>query len=155
MPSDAEFSVVREFLSECIAPIYPDCLEWFDTKVIPDTKCQKRIIIRRYDDLGTLCALAIVKCKPHPKICTFFVKEAYRKKGIGYYLLRKAILASGSEFPECKMYASAHNLLQPLLNHFQFKLTAMSTSITEPIVTGASGRFQKPTRMVEFTYNGE
>lgn len=153
VPSVEELGVIREFLDECIAPIYQDCLKWFDTKVVPDVTCEKRVIIRSYDEHGVLCALAIVKRVPHPKICTLYVKKAYRKKGIGYHLMRKAIAHSGSEFPECKMYAQAHSLLQPLLNHFKFKLTAMSISTIEPIICGKSGRHRKPTKVVEMIYN--
>ena len=154
VPPVEELDVIREFLDECIAPIYQDCMEWFDTKVVPDVACAKRVIIRRYDEHGVLCALAIVKREPHPKICTLYVKEAYRKRGIGYHLMRKAIAHSGSEFPECTMYAQAHHLLQPLLNHFKFKLTAMSVSITGPTICSKSGRRRKPTKTVEMVYNG-
>lgn len=82
-------------IAKLISPIsetYPKYNEWLFTKFFPELKTQKRKIIVAYTKKNTPIGVALLKdYNEEKKICSLFVKEDCRGKGIASNLIKKVV----------------------------------------------------------------
>jgi GNAT superfamily N-acetyltransferase len=128
-----------------LAPLkatYPGFSNWYWSKVVPGVLRGTRAILRQ-GPVDAPSGLAIVKRDAaENKICTLWVSEAGRGRGLGHDLLKEAIDWIGDDRPLFTVPAQRYDEFQPLMKRFCFEETARLNSLYRPGV-------------VEHIYNGQ
>lgn len=128
-----------------LAPLkatYPGFSSWYWSKVVPGVLRGTRAILRQ-GSLNDPSGLAIVKRDAaENKICTLWVSEAGRGRGLGRELLEEAIDWIGDDHPLFTVPAQRYQEFQPLMERFRFNETQRLNSLYRPGV-------------VEHIYNGQ
>lgn len=79
------------FISKDLGEIYPNYKNWFYEKHVVGCYNKTREIIFMKNDKSEVIGFASLKKElAEKKICTIYVKEGYRKKGVSKYLLEKS-----------------------------------------------------------------
>lgn len=121
---------------------YPGFRAWYWSKVVPGLDNATRQILH-VGSIRTPTAVAIVKCdESESKICTLWVAEAHRGKGVGRELLEEAIDWTGVNRPLFTVPAERYEEFRPLMVRFGFEETARIHSMYRPGV-------------IEHVYNGQ
>lgn len=128
-----------------LAPLkatYPGFSNWYWSKVVPGILRGTRAILRQ-GSLNAPLGLAIVKRdSAENKICTLWVSEVGRGRGLGRELLEEAIDWIGDDHPLFTVPAHRYEEFQPLMERFRFQETQRLNSLYRPGV-------------VEHIYNGQ
>ncbi|MCW2339164.1 GNAT superfamily N-acetyltransferase [Sphingobium sp. B2D3A] len=128
-----------------LAPLkmtYPGFSSWYWSKVVPGILRGTRAILRQ-GSLNAPSGLAIVKRDvTENKICTLWVSEEGRGRGLGRELLEEAIDWIGDDHPLFTVSAQRYEEFQPLMKRFRFNETQRLNSLYRPGV-------------VEHIYNGQ
>lgn len=94
-----EFRQVYSMLKYARA-YYPDFQRWYWQKVVHGVRTGKRTILLAYNLKDRdIMGISIIKDDEEKKICTFFVKEAYRFNGVGTVLMKKSLEYLQCDFP--------------------------------------------------------
>lgn len=123
---------------------YPDFLNWYNTKVMPNISTGQRqiYIANPSNDQGTIAGIMILKnTLQEKKICTLYVPENYRIQHIGTKFFYQAITALNTEKPLITISDKHIKEFEPLLQKFRFELYKVYP-----------GYYQNTTN--EYSYNG-
>lgn len=121
---------------------YPGFGAWYWSKVVPGLNNATRQILH-VGDLENPAAIAIVKRDNiEAKICTLWVSETWRGKGVGGELLAEAIDWIGHARPLFTVPAERYEEFRPLMARFRFAETMRIPSLYRAGV-------------VEHVYNGQ
>ena len=121
---------------------YPGFGTWYWSKVVPGLDNATRQILH-VGEVENPAAIAIVKRDNiESKICTLWVSEACRGKGVGGELLAESIEWIGHANPLFTVPAERYEEFQPLMARFRFKETMRIPSLYRDGV-------------VEHVYNGQ
>lgn len=114
-------------IAKLISPIsetYPKYNEWLFTKFFPELKTQKRKIIVAYTKKNTPIGVALLKdYNEEKKICSLFVKEDCRGKGIASNLIKKSCEVLNTNKPLLTVSDKNLPMLQKLLDKNGFKFS--------------------------------
>lgn len=114
---------------------YPGFRRWYWLKVIPGVfQGDRKVIIKK--DSNTILGVSILKKTAFEnKICTLWVNNTYRGKGIGRDLLSQSIDSLEDHHPLISV--SEHRIaeLRPLLSEFNFHFINSYLSIYQKDVT--------------------
>lgn len=112
--------------------MYPGFSVWYWSKVLPGLLRGTRHILRQ----GTLdrpSGIAILKRDvDENKICTLWVANADRGRGVGRELIEEAISWMGDEHPLFTVPAERYEEFRPLMERLRFKETARLQSVYRP-----------------------
>jgi GNAT superfamily N-acetyltransferase len=118
-----------------LAPLkvtYPGFSNWYWSKVVPGILRGTRAILRQ-GPLDAPSGLAIVKRDAaENKICTLWVSEAGRCRGLGRGLIEEAIDWIRDDHPLFTVPAERFDEFQPLMERFGFNETARLNSLYRP-----------------------
>ena len=80
---------IMSFIITSLQEKYPECIDWFKNKVLPELHTDKRKLFLLYSN-NILIGFSITKKKSKKKIkiCSLFIKPEYRNKGYGTILLK-------------------------------------------------------------------
>lgn len=98
---------------------YPNAYNWFLNKVIPELPMRRKILGCFVK--GKIVAIAILKINdPDEKICTFYVRSKYRRRGIGTALMTECLKYLNEPYIIVK--TSGVFFFKRLLSKFGFEL---------------------------------
>lgn len=123
---------------------YPDFLNWYKTKVMPNLSTGQRqiYIANPSNEQGSIAGIMILKnTLQEKKICTLYVPENYRIQHIGTKFFSQAITALNTEKPLITISNKHIREFKPLLQKFGFDLY------------GVYPRYYQNTT-IEYAYNG-
>lgn len=113
-------SSIFSFLSKKLAD-YPDCGNWYHKKVISGLYEGKReILCAKIDD--QIAGITILKKDMNEKkICSLYVLERFRHRGIGNLLFKKSFDILETSSPLLSVSDLNHNQFKKLFRYFGFK----------------------------------
>ena len=83
---------VKSFIISSLQEKYPECVHWFNDKVLPELHTDNRNLFLLYCDADLIgFSITKKKTKSRIKICSLFISESYRNMGCGTLLLKYVI----------------------------------------------------------------
>lgn len=117
-PNPHDYKAAYALLRHPLSPLYPNFCRWYLTKVIDG--CRPLILTRLRNHL---VGVAILKPESK-KICTIYVDEPYRHRGIGTDLLTTCCTVLNTATPLITVPASISSQFERLFDSFGFKHTS-------------------------------
>lgn len=118
---------VLSLFKECCLPHlesnYPKIEKWFDR--ISKEHVNRRIFFLVQDGPRSVGFMILKKTTNEKKICTLFIKESHRGKGIGSGLVKMAIDALETDKPIMTMPANKVNEFRSIIKNFKFKVHSL------------------------------
>lgn len=112
---------------------YPQHKEWFFLKHLPGVIKGTRDILFVQNDESEIIAIACLKNEDdEKKICTLYVKEEYRNKGIGTALIEKSMDYLQTDQPFLTITEASLNSFVPMINKYGWKLTEIVDGVYNP-----------------------
>lgn len=128
-PCSAEIDFVKKALIG-LRKCYPGFASWYDTKVVPEIDKSRKIFLATSE--GEFSGALILKAtKQEKKVCTLFVNENVRHKGLGTDLMRIA----SEELETYKLPITISSEATPYFfnsNKFNFFTKDVKTGIYNP-----------------------
>ncbi|MEZ8093782.1 GNAT family N-acetyltransferase [Photobacterium swingsii] len=128
LTSDDIFIALVDLFHE-VKPLYPNFESWIKMKVIPGLAVNKRkiIIVQRND---SICGYAVLKDDiDEKKICTLFVCESNRSKGVGDLLIRTSKTMLKTNKPVITVSEDRIDMFKPIFKKHGFVLTNVLNDI--------------------------
>lgn len=127
--SSLRISVVRDAGTAASIPIpgtirtyYPGFDIWFDRTVLPSLG-EDRVILLAYID-GELAGFCVLKRNPSErKICTLYVYEGFRSRGVGSTLVEYALKSLDERFPLVTVPEELLPMYEGFFRRFDFRLS--------------------------------
>lgn len=117
-------SIAKSVLFELqdVKNYYPNFLQWYYLKVLPQISTGKREIVL-YIYNSDICGIEILKNDDEKKICTLKVNANYRKHGIGKKLFETSFEILQTDNPIITVSDSKIFQFRRVLNDYSFQLT--------------------------------
>jgi len=122
--------------------IYPDYEKWFYEKQVKESILGKRDIIFIIEQQEIIAISSVKKTNEEKKICTLYVKDEYRNKGIGSILLEESFKYLETDKPLITFCDSMISIYTEFINKYNWELQEILEDYYE---TGKS----------EYCYNGK
>ena len=111
---------------------YPQWREWYRRVFVPGLKRGERKCIVVRDDKDTIAGFALTKkSNEENKICMLYVREGYRRQGVGTQLMQQALQELGPR-PVITVAEPYLPAFKPLLERFHFSLTCEIDGLYRP-----------------------
>lgn len=130
--------LLKEF--ESISSLYPNFEGWLRFRFLGNIASGTRKLLVAYNGNNIFGYSLLKDDGKESKICTFFIPELYRGKGIGSELMKKSIETLGSKDILITVSDERQAELSPILNSRGFKL---EKSIPDVYRKGTSEHFWK------------
>lgn len=108
---------------------YPKHKKWFYDKFVKELDGKKREIIFAIKDNNIVGTTFLKKDQSEKKICTIFVKEAFRNNGIGKLLLKESFKFLETEQPLITMPDYKEACFIKIINKYNWKKTQSIASL--------------------------
>lgn len=117
-------------LTEHLDKSYPDYKIWFYNKQIKGCIDLNRNIIFVRNNEGKIIGISsLKKTNEEKKICTLFILEPYRNRGIKNLLLNKSFLYLETEKPLITISEEKLNIFQKTIEEYHWRLTEIVEGI--------------------------
>lgn len=102
---------------------YPNFPVWFSTKVRQGMSDGSRQLWFAFTAENIVAGVLILKKIPtEKKVCTLYVCEPFRCRGVGTLMMRNAFLQLGTSTPLASVSSNQLDKYEALLRHFNFRL---------------------------------
>ena len=116
--------------SNFILAYYPNHIDWFYNKQLPGVISGTRDILFVQNDENEIIAVSCLKDEEdEKKICTLYVKEEYRNKGIGTALIEKSMDYLQTDKPFLTITESSLSSFVPIIYKYDWRLTEIVDGI--------------------------
>lgn len=127
--SSLRISVVRDAGTAASIPIpgtirtyYPGFAIWFNRTVLPSLGKGRAILLARIN--GKLAGFCVLKRNPSErKICTLYVYEGFRSRGVGSTLVEYALKSLDERFPLVTVPEELLPMYEGFFRRFDFRLS--------------------------------
>lgn len=120
-------------LTEFICEDYPNHKEWYFNKQLKETIIDDErniLFVRNPKKYNEIIAVACLKrTLEEQKICTIYVKEKYRRKGIGTALINESMNWLGTTKPLITIADYKLEMFKPFINKYDWKLTEIVSGL--------------------------
>lgn len=115
-------------IPDIIRTYYPDFDTWFDRTVLPSLGEDRAILLARTDDgLAGFCVLK--RNLSERKICTLYVYEGFRNRGVGSALVEYALVLLGERFPLVTVPEELLSAYERFFRRFGFRLSGLRVGL--------------------------
>lgn len=119
------------YLTKSLVQIYPDYEKWYHQTFLSGLQKGERGIVVA-EEKGKLMGLALFKDTPtEKKLCTLFVPEVYRQRGIGTKIL-KTLVKELKQNPLTSVSEEHLPQVLPLFNKMKFRVSACKKGVYMP-----------------------
>ena len=110
-------------VTSCLEKDYLNHKNWFYNKFSKELDGKRREIIYFEED-SKICGVVFLKnTEEEKKICTLYIKEEYRKQGIGTKLILESIKFLGTTKPLITMPEYKENCFKKIINKYKWEKT--------------------------------
>ncbi|MFK4132412.1 GNAT family N-acetyltransferase [Pseudomonas luteola] len=116
---DDSASILMKYIP-LLADTYPDIQEWLYLKVIPDLTTGKRVVLSVADNEEIMAFSVLKDNKTEKKICTLYVLESFRLRGVGSLLIHESVKYLGHKNIHLSVSEDNYESIKSLLEKHGF-----------------------------------
>ena len=118
-------------ITDPLCRYYPKHREWYYQKQIPETlnSNKRNILFIRDEDKNIIAISCLKKDDTEQKLCTVYISQEYRNKGIGKYLIKESMDWLGTTKPFITIAEDNIASFIPFIKKYNWELVEVLTGI--------------------------